>query len=133
VVVNLPDFSLTPSLRSQGTATVQAAKNFVTGVNVGLQVEAPFLAWALGVQLELIDVNALFDQLVYNPGAFGFTNSSGYALDPSTGGEDTNQNDYVFYDGFHPTTKVHYIAAEYFYQAITQGRPLPGLRLAFYP
>jgi outer membrane lipase/esterase len=83
--------------------------------------------------LELIDVNVLFNQLVYNPGAFGFTNSSGYALDPSTGGGDTDQNHYVFFDGFHPTTPVHYLAAEFFYQAITQGYAFPAGRLAFRP
>jgi thermolabile hemolysin len=132
-VVNVPDISLTPRLRAEGGATVQAAKNFVTAVNIGLQVEAPLLAWSLRVQLQLIDVNALFTQLVYHPGRFGFTNSSGYALDPNTGGGDTNQNDYVFFDGFHPTTPVHCIAAEYFYEVLTNGAAYPAGRLVLYP
>jgi thermolabile hemolysin len=133
VVVTLPDISLTPRLKAQGGTAVQAAKNFVTAVNAGLQSEMPFLAWTLGVQLELIDVNTRLDQLVSTPGAFQFANSSGYLLDPSTGGGDMNPNDYVFFDGLHPTTGVHLIIAEFFYQAITDSGALPAGTLAFYP
>lgn len=132
-LIDVPDISLTPSLKAGGGAVVQAAKNFVTAVNAGLQVEAPILAWALGVQLQLIDVNGILGELVMNPAAFGFKNSSGYALEPSTGGGDLKQNDYVFFDGFHPTTLVHRIFAGFFYQAITSGHVLSGGPLAFYP
>jgi thermolabile hemolysin len=133
VVVKLPDLSLTPRIKAEGAATALAAENFVTAVNAGLQTGAPFLAWSLGIQLELIDVNPLLNELVSTPGKFGFANSSGYGLDPSTGGGDTNPNDYVFFDGLHVTTGVHQIIAELFFQAITGSGALPGGTLAFYP
>lgn len=131
VVVTLPDVSVAPSVKAAGVAV--AAKNFVIAANTGLQTSAPFLAWALGIQLELVDVNPLLYDLVNNPGKYGFSNSSGYALDPSTGGGDLNRDDYVFFDGLHPTTGVHNILAGFFYQAITGSSVLPGGTLAFYP
>lgn len=133
VVVKVPDIWLTPSVKAEGTATALAAENFVSAVNAGLQTTAPFLAWSLGIQLELIDVNVIFNELVNTPTLFGFSNSSGYALNPSTGGGDTNPNDYVFFDGLHPTTGVHKIIAEFFYEAITGSMAVPGGSLAFYP
>jgi phospholipase/lecithinase/hemolysin len=130
VLMDLPDISLTPRVITAGGATVQAAKRFVTTVNVALQVEAPVLACALGIQVELIDVNVLLAPLVYCPGEFEFTNSSGYALDPSTGGGDTNPDHYVSWDGFHPTTRAHHIAAAFFYRTLAERDVFPGARRA---
>jgi phospholipase/lecithinase/hemolysin len=131
VVVTVPDVSVTPVVKAAGTAL--AAKNFVTAVNAALRNAAPFLAWILGIQLELIDINPLLYDLVNHPGGHGFLNSSGYALNPSTGGEDLDPNDYVFFDGLHPTMRVHELIAEFFYEAITGSSAVPGGSLAFYP
>ncbi|MBV9998931.1 MAG: SGNH/GDSL hydrolase family protein [Verrucomicrobia bacterium] len=131
VLVTVPDVSVAPSVKAAGLAL--AAKNFVSAVNTGLQTSAPFLAWVLGIQLELVDMNPLLYDVVNNPGKHGFSNSSGYALDPSTGGGDMNKDDYVFFDGLHPTQGVHMLLAEFFYEAITGGNAVPGGTLAFYP
>jgi phospholipase/lecithinase/hemolysin len=67
-----------------------------------------------GIRIDLIDVNPLLTELVNDPSAFGFTNSTGEAYNPSTGKEVRHPNLYVFWDGFHPTTRVHKLAAETF-------------------
>jgi phospholipase/lecithinase/hemolysin len=95
---------------------VQAAKQFVATVDSQLQTEVPFLASLYGVKIDLIDVNALFTELVNDPAAFGFKNSTGEAYNPNTGKEVIHPNRYVFWDGFHPTTKVHKLAAQTFEQ-----------------
>ena len=116
LVINVPDISLTPDIIAEGTAQVQAAKQFVTTVDTQLQTEIPYLALLDGVKIDLIDVNTLFTELVNDPGAYGFKNSTGEAYNPSTGKEVKRPNVYVFWDGFHPTTRVHKLAAETFEQ-----------------
>jgi phospholipase/lecithinase/hemolysin len=112
LVINVPDISLTPDIIAQGTAQVQAAKQFVTAVDSQLPAEVQFLASLYGVEIDLIDVNTLFTELVNDPGAYGFKNSTGEAYNSSTGKEVKHPNVYVFWDGFHPTTRVHKLAAE---------------------
>jgi phospholipase/lecithinase/hemolysin len=48
---------------------------------------------------------------------FGFTNSTGATYNPTTGVVVSDPNDYVFWDGFHPTTNMHYIGAEFIFRA----------------
>ena len=112
IVVNVPDISLTPDVRAAGGATIAAAKQFVTTVDVGLQNVLPYLGLILGRDISLVDVNLLFNELVSNPAAFGFANSTGAAFDPQTGVELPSPNLYVFWDGFHPTTNAHRLAAQ---------------------
>jgi phospholipase/lecithinase/hemolysin len=114
LVMNVPDISLTPNIIAEGTAQVQAAKQFVTTVDSQLPGEIFLLASLNGVEIDLIDANSLFTQLVNDPTAFGFKNSTGEAYNPSTGKEVKHPNVYVFWDGFHPTTHVHRVAAATF-------------------
>ena len=113
-MINVPDISLTPDIIAKGTATIQAAKQFVTSANSQLQDEIPFLASLFGAKIDLIDVNPLLTELVNNPAAFGFKNSTGQAYNPSTGKEVKHPNQYVFWDGLHPTKRVHLLAAQTF-------------------
>jgi phospholipase/lecithinase/hemolysin len=126
VVITIPDIALTPQVKAV-PAIVQAARQFVFTVNALLQVELLPYAWLQRISVEIVDINRIFIPLVLNPGRFGFTNSSGFALDPSTGGGDTNPNDYVFWDGFHPTTRAHQIAAEFIFKEIASRRVLTDL------
>jgi phospholipase/lecithinase/hemolysin len=55
------------------------------------------------------------------PALFGFSNSIGAAFDPAKGTIVSDPNAYVFWDGFHPTTNVHFIAAEFIYRLASRG------------
>jgi phospholipase/lecithinase/hemolysin len=112
ILLDVPDISLTPEIIAAGGTTVQAAKQFVTTVNTNLQARIPLEAFLLGIKLTYVDVNAIFAQVVERPALFGFSNSTGAAFDTSTGVVQPNPNSYVFWDGFHPTTPVHYLAAQ---------------------
>jgi phospholipase/lecithinase/hemolysin len=122
----VPDISLTPEVIAAGGATVQAAKQFVTTVNTNLQARIPLEAFLLGIKLTYVDVNALFTQVVERPALFGFANSTGAAFDTSTGVVQPNPNSYVFWDGFHPTTPVHHLAAQTVYFRLCTPRNFLG-------
>jgi thermolabile hemolysin len=129
VVVSVPDISLTPDVIALGGAVILAAKQFVFTVNALLEVELLSYAWSHGIRIQFVDINPTFTQLVLNPGQFGFTNSTGEAFNPNLPISATNPvsdpNDYVFWDGFHPTTRVYLIAAQVIYQTITKRSLLP--------
>jgi phospholipase/lecithinase/hemolysin len=126
VVVTIPDLALTPQVKALGGATILAATQFVVAANVLLAVELPRFAFAHQISIDLIDINAIFIPLVLSPGRFGFTNSSGEAynlmLPPSSSNPVPDPNDYVFWDGFHPTTNVHKIAAALIFDKIFLSR-----------
>jgi phospholipase/lecithinase/hemolysin len=111
ILLDMPDISLTPDVIAAGGATDQAAKQFVTNVNTNLRARAPLEAFLLGIKLTYVDVNEIFTQIVERPVRFGFSNSTGAAFNPATGVEQPNPDSYVFWDGFHPTTRAHYLAA----------------------
>ena len=133
LLLTVPDISLTPNLIASGGARVLAAKQFVATVNSTLQAQMPIYAMALGINLKLVDVNPLFTQLVYDPSAFGFANSVGAAYNVNSGTVVPNPDKYVFWDGFHPTTSVHYLIAQLIYQSATALSASPKLRLSFLP
>jgi phospholipase/lecithinase/hemolysin len=122
VIINVPDISLTPLVKSLGGATVLAAKQFVITANVLLAVQLPQFALLHGISINLVDINAILVPLVYSPGSFGFTNSTGAAYNTTTGVVVSDPNEYIFWDGFHPTTDVHYIGAEFIFRATSLRR-----------
>jgi phospholipase/lecithinase/hemolysin len=131
LLLTVPDISLTPNVVASGGERVLAAKQFVATINSMLQAQIPFYAFALGINLKLLDINPLFTQLVSNPTAFGFTNSVGAGYNTSTGVEVSNPDNYVFWDGFHPTTLVHYLTAQLIYQNAIVLASAPRRTLSF--
>jgi phospholipase/lecithinase/hemolysin len=119
LLITVPDISLTPNVIAEGGAKVLAAKNFVAKVNSTLQAQIAIYAMALGINLKLVEINPLFMEAVSDPRAFGFVNSVNAAYNTSTGAIVPHPDTYVFWDGFHPTTPVHDLAAQLIYQNAT--------------
>ncbi len=111
VVLNIPDISLTPDVRAAGGPTVAAAQTFVANVNASLPSRLALLSAVFGINVTSIDANATFVSVVNTPGAYGFADSIDAAFNPDTGVVQPNPDSYVFWDGFHPTTPVHRLAA----------------------
>jgi thermolabile hemolysin len=124
MVINLPNIALTPTVKAQGTQI--AAQQFIYTVNAALQAQLPYYALVLRATVLLVDLNTPFTQLVNTGtwtvqglGTVKFTDTTHFALNPLPTIEDPNQ--YVFWDGFHPTTRVHCLAGWYFFQAAFPG------------
>ena len=127
VAITIPDISLTPQVKAKGV--VFAAKQFVFTANLDMEVELPRFAMQHQISITVVEINAIFYPIVFEPALFGFTNSVDLAYVPPNGPlRVLYPDDYVFWDGFHPTTKVLAIAADFFSKAIYA--PLPFYRFS---
>jgi outer membrane lipase/esterase len=118
VVINVPDISLTPEVKALPASEVQAARQFVVAVNALLAIDIPLSAWKEWIRVDLLDINTIFVPVVLEPPLFGFSNSTESAFNTDTGTVVSDPNQYVFWDGFHPTTKVHLIAADFIFKVV---------------
>jgi phospholipase/lecithinase/hemolysin len=125
-VITIPDLALTPQVKAAGGATILAATQFVVTTNVLLTAELPRFALTHQIRIDLVNINPIFVPAVYQPVRFGFTNSSKFAYQPPNGPllVKDNPNNYVFWDGFHPTTKVHSLAAAFIFNNIFLSRAI---------
>ena len=117
LVPTIPDIGLTPASRAGGAVAMAQgtalAKSYNTALFAGLK--------QAGLQVIPVDTFTVLQELVANPGAFGFANVSGTActgsssltcaptalVSPNAG------STYLFADGVHPTSAAHAILGDY--------------------
>ncbi|WP_448188209.1 autotransporter domain-containing protein [Azospirillum sp. sgz301742] len=124
LVPNVPNLGDTPEGREQdATAPGTAARinAIIAGHNAALAQTVDRLRRP-GVRITLLDVNALFRDVLTAPGRYGFTNTTvpcllGVAPDvgADSGACSTPQGaaTTVFFDKLHPTTAAHAIVAQF--------------------
>jgi phospholipase/lecithinase/hemolysin len=105
LVPGMPDLGLTPDYLGDPTATAYA-QAFNTQLQASLPAGATY-----------VDTFGLMHQIVNNPSAYGLTNVNTPCFNGSSVCSDPSQ--YLFWDGFHPTTTTDAILAEDFEQAAT--------------
>ena len=134
-VFGLPNVGLTPSFAGSpvaGSVTALSA-GYNTTLFTGLQ--------AAGVKVIPVDTFTLFNQILANPGAFGFSNTTGTACGPFPPFSSTSNSffcytgnlvapgadqSYVFADSVHPTTAAHRVIAQ-FVESLIEGPSQYGL------
>ncbi len=130
LVPNLPDLGKTPDLLATDDPMViggagqisRAFNDALAGVLQGLESQ-------LGIVIVQLDVLTLFEEVLGQPEAFGFTNVTEpcLQLDPPAVCDSPDQ--YLFWDGVHPTTAGHSVIADAAYQEL---EPLCALKNSFY-
>ena len=115
VVANLPPLGETPFIQGLGIPGLStAADEWTSAFNAELQSDLSNLqSDHSGVTAVLVDVAGLFQQIVHSPSTYGFVNTTN-AVGPlipesaflSSVTATCSQN-YLFFDGVHPTTKGH--------------------------
>lgn len=113
LVTNLPDLGELP--RTRNTPISDNLNTLTAQHNSALSTTLNDLSQSLDPNVNLIsfDVNTVFDQVLANPGAAGFTNVTDSCLTNYTFPLDTdfdvcdNPDQFLFWDDIHPTTFAH--------------------------
>lgn len=124
LIANVPSFANTPYVRFLGAyvnpvipSLADALAAFYNQYVAQITTAAPFLLPTDPVHplqfVRLFDTDALLNQILASPAAYGFTNVTGRCTTPGVIGNAicSTPNRYLFWDGIHPTTAAHAIIA----------------------
>ncbi len=120
MVNNLPDVGITPRFRAGGAAAMAQGTALATAYNTALFSGLK----SAGLRVIPFDTFHLLQEVVANPGTYGFTNVTGTACQPQITAQSLTCNPtsyvsadaadtYVFADGVHPTGRTHELLAQY--------------------
>jgi outer membrane lipase/esterase len=120
VVFNLPDIGKTPSAASEA-GLVPGIQTFLSNVSVSYNQTLNAGLAATGANILSVNTYALFNEVLANPTAFGFVNTtvqacttaSSHDCNGSTLVTPTAAQNYLFADGVHPTTAAQEIFGQY--------------------
>lgn len=113
LVPNVPDLSLIPAVRLQGPTAQAAARWIASSYNTGLDGVLTGMQAAVGMDIKRLDVFALLNEVVAAPTAFDLRNVEQACIVPGTTVHPfcANPDQYLFWDGIHPTRVGHEILA----------------------
>jgi phospholipase/lecithinase/hemolysin len=128
VVLNLPPLGYTPSGAAANPDGLNALSFFF---NLFLDEALDGLRSSLGINIYEVDANAFFLLAMEDPAALGYTNVTGPAVDTDFDLASarfgfplfpavvvTNPNEYLFWDGVHPSQPGHHFFARLAYAEI---------------
>jgi len=114
MLVNVPNVARVPRVNVLPPAAIGAATFLSQSINAGLAGVAD-AQQALGRDIIEFDVFGLLESLIADPAAFGLVNVTGRCFTGDDlgflpGGDVCgNPDEYLFWDGIHPTARVHAI------------------------
>ena len=118
LIANMPDLAQTPDGQGQPALTA-----LTQTFNSNLAEALTFLdAQYTSIEIVQFDTYGALNSIIANAGAYGFTNTSSPCFDAKVGTVCANPDQYVFWDGSHPTTKTHSILGNQFRASV----PEPG-------
>ena len=120
VVVYVPDLGLVPAVRLAGAAA-QAGATFLSATyNSGLGQAIAQLSALPYISIASVDLFSDIRDVVAHPASYGLTDTTDMCITPGVKGNAkcNNPNDYLFWDGIHPTSAGHAILAEFIGSAL---------------
>lgn len=119
LVTNGPNLGLTPAVRILGAA--EAAEFFSQSFNTGLEDLLASLEEQLEIEIARLDLYQKLTDLVANPQAFGLSQVEGACVTPEVPPFTCKTaDDFLFWDGIHPTRAGHAIFAQEAVFSLTQ-------------
>ncbi|MEW5857413.1 MAG: SGNH/GDSL hydrolase family protein [Cyanobacteriota bacterium] len=116
LVANLPDLGQLPTTRTSANAARLSA--LTQAHNQGLRRSLKVSQQHSDLQIAPLDANKLYREAITNPAAFGFTNVINACL--AGAGTSGHPDQFLFWDGIHPTTAAHRILGETAFAAIQE-------------
>ena len=113
---NIPNLAVTPFVQSLPLEQQQGLTLLSEGHNSGLAAASQILEQDPNINIINLDIRGLVDNIIANPDDFGFTN----VTDSFLGSGATNPDDFLFFDGIHPTTNGHSFVADTAIKSITE-------------
>ena len=116
IVWRAPNVGLTPAIRRLDTISpgaAQLANGLTQGFNAGLDGVVAQLSAALpGIRIVRLDAFGLLNHIVADPAAFGLTDVTSACVTPNIPPFTCQSPDeFLFWDGIHPSNAVHAIIA----------------------
>jgi phospholipase/lecithinase/hemolysin len=110
LVANSPDVGLAPALKLIGAAeNASFFAKYYNGLLEAMLHKLEHNQEYKSVSIKRLNFYEILNDVVSNPGAFGIRNTTDSCLVFFTDDKCKRQNKYVFWDGLHPTRKVHRI------------------------
>jgi phospholipase/lecithinase/hemolysin len=134
LVPNLPPLGDKPNFLN--TSSEAPANAFVNSYNPVLEAELTSLETEFAdIQIIRLDIYTLFSDILANPATYGFTNVTDQSYTknsalPEKGSVVADPDDYLFWDGTHPTRIGHEIIGAAAYGAVTSAVPEPATTAA---
>lgn len=113
LVPSMVDLGLTPQFLGNAELTGLTAL-FNSTMELALTALDAELA---SVKIIQFDTNAAFSDILADPAAFGFANTTQPCIADLTS---CDPNTWMFWDNVHPTTRVHQILAQRFFEAVPE-------------
>jgi len=116
LVWNVPNLALTPAVRGLARLDPRIpsfAEQLTIAFNSGLETSVLGPLAAAGLDIVRLDVYRKLNEIVANPSGFGLTDVTTACITPSVPPfECRNFDEFLFWDGIHPTTAAHAIIAQ---------------------
>ncbi|MGV8927321.1 MAG: autotransporter outer membrane beta-barrel domain-containing protein [Ewingella sp.] len=121
------DSELVQDLFSKGLAAAyDALKVVASGLTDTYNTTEDIALAKTGGNIVRVDINGLFNEVIADPGLYGFANTAGMACPVGTSASECTSNlpgfdsskSFLFADHFHPTPQAHALIAEYMQSVI---------------
>lgn len=122
LVPNAPNVGAAPAVKALGADAAVLAAGLSDGFNTALNAALDGLEAALPIEIVRVDIFDLINQVVASPEAFGLVNSADACITPDVhkGAYCNKPDDYLFWDGIHPTRAGHALLANKAAEALLQ-------------